>query len=77
MKVYILKDYIDPEYRKLTPEQLEKDIQDEIEKSKELTEWPCPFECIDYAKPYPLSRTFLREREKQQFLPEPLLLSFY
>lgn len=28
-------------------------------------------------KPYPLSRTFLREREKQQFLPEPLLLSFY
>ena len=37
MKVYILKDYIDPEYRKLTPEQLEKDIQDEIEKSKELT----------------------------------------
>ena len=29
------------------------------------------------AKPYPLSRTFLREREKQQFLPEPLLLSFY
>lgn len=30
-----------------------------------------------YAKPYPLSRTFLREREKQQFLPEPLLLSFY
>ena len=50
MKVYILKDYIDPEYRKLTTEQLEKDIQDEIEKSKELTEWPCPFECIDYAK---------------------------
>lgn len=43
MKVYILKDYIDPEYRKLTPEQLEKDIQDEIEKSKELTEWPCPY----------------------------------
>ena len=30
-----------------------------------------------WAKPYPLSRTFLREREKQQFLPEPLLLSFY
>ena len=30
-----------------------------------------------YIKPYPLSRTFLREREKQQFLPEPLLLSFY
>ena len=29
------------------------------------------------SKPYPLSRTFLREREKQQFLPEPLLLSFY
>lgn len=28
-------------------------------------------------KPYPLSRIFLREREKQQFLPEPLLLSFY
>ena len=32
---------------------------------------------IDLLKPYPLSRTFLREREKQQFLPEPLLLSFY
>lgn len=31
----------------------------------------------EYPKPYPLSRTFLREREKQQFLPEPLLLSFY
>ena len=31
----------------------------------------------DLGKPYPLSRTFLREREKQQFLPEPLLLSFY
>ena len=31
----------------------------------------------DKGKPYPLSRTFLREREKQQFLPEPLLLSFY
>ena len=31
----------------------------------------------DNTKPYPLSRTFLREREKQQFLPEPLLLSFY
>ena len=31
----------------------------------------------DVIKPYPLSRTFLREREKQQFLPEPLLLSFY
>ena len=31
----------------------------------------------DIPKPYPLSRTFLREREKQQFLPEPLLLSFY
>ena len=31
----------------------------------------------DNFKPYPLSRTFLREREKQQFLPEPLLLSFY
>ena len=31
----------------------------------------------DIYKPYPLSRTFLREREKQQFLPEPLLLSFY
>jgi len=30
-----------------------------------------------FSKPYPLSRTFLREREKQQFLPEPLLLSFY
>lgn len=30
-----------------------------------------------FDKPYPLSRTFLREREKQQFLPEPLLLSFY
>lgn len=32
---------------------------------------------ISLFKPYPLSRTFLREREKQQFLPEPLLLSFY
>ena len=32
---------------------------------------------IESGKPYPLSRTFLREREKQQFLPEPLLLSFY
>lgn len=32
---------------------------------------------LDIYKPYPLSRTFLREREKQQFLPEPLLLSFY
>lgn len=50
VKVYILKDYIDSEYRKLTPEQLEKDIQEELEKSKELTEWSCPFECIDYAK---------------------------
>lgn len=36
MKVYILKDYIDPEYRKLTPEQLEKDIQDEIEKIQRI-----------------------------------------
>ena len=39
------------------------------------------FELFDHifspVKPYPLSRTFLREREKQQFLPEPLLLSFY
>lgn len=50
VKVYILKDYIDPEYRKRTPEQLEKDIQEELEKSKELTEWPCPFECIEFAK---------------------------
>lgn len=32
---------------------------------------------LTFIKPYPLSRTFLREREKQQFLPEPLLLSFY
>lgn len=35
------------------------------------------FLLIGLGKPYPLSRTFLREREKQQFLPEPLLLSFY
>lgn len=50
MKVYILKDYIDPEYRKLTPEQLEKDIQEEIDKTKDLTEWPCPYECIEHAE---------------------------
>ena len=62
VKVYILKDYIDPEYRKLTPEQLEKDIQEELEKSKELTEWPCPFECIDYAK----YKKRLRKEKKQR-----------
>lgn len=69
MKVYILKDYIDPEYRKLTPEQLEKDIQDEIEKSKELTEWPCPFECIDYAK----YKKRLKKRKSKEELSEKKL----
>ena len=39
MKVYILKDYIDPEYRKLTPEQLEKDILQYLEESS-INEFP-------------------------------------
>ena len=66
MKVYILKDYIDPEYRKLTPEQLEKDIQEELEKSKELTEWTCPFECIDYAKYKKRLKKEKKQRRAQQ-----------
>lgn len=60
MKVYILKDYIDSEYRKLTPEQLEKDIQEELEKSKELTEWPCPFES---SKQPSFHRKIIREKQ--------------
>lgn len=69
VKVYILKDYIDPEYRKLTPEQLEKDIQEELEKSKELTEWPCPFECIDYAK---YKKRLKKEKSKEELSEKKL-----
>ena len=43
----------------------------------EVYEYPEVKAAVQDNKPYPLSRTFLREREKQQFLPEPLLLSFY
>lgn len=46
MTATYVKDYINPDYLKLTPEQLEKDIQEELEKSKELKEWPYPHDCM-------------------------------
>ena len=60
-----------------SPVMAEKLYYGEVGKSVYVSGKVALREEIKDLKPYPLSRTFLREREKQQFLPEPLLLSFY